>query len=142
MKPEDLGADVIAVYIKENTALRNEIHRARTDHTYWAQFNTVPSDNECLFSTSVWSDMVAVAQTNARMDLTFDQYTSAGYEATKRITNARAIIAANAVVELAADYLEGLHDYHLHADFETVRVPIARQKRERLVEAIAKVYRA
>ena len=88
----------------------------------------------------VWADMVAVARANARMDLTFDQDTSAGYEATKRIANARAIIAANAVVELAADYLEGLHDYHLHADFETVRVPIARQKREALVAAIAEIY--
>ena len=45
-----------------------------------------------------------------------------------------------AIVDLAADYLEGLHDYHLHADFETVRVPIARQKREALVAAIAELY--
>lgn len=36
------------------------------------------------------------------------------------------------VVVLAEDYIEGNHDYHLHADFETVRVPIARQKREAL----------
>ena len=43
-----------------------------------------------------------------------------------------------AIVDLAEDYIEGDHDYHLHADFETVRVPIARQKREDLRVAIAR----
>ena len=36
------------------------------------------------------------------------------------------------IVDLAADYIEGQHDYHLHCDFPTVRVPIAQQKREAL----------